>query len=157
MRKSKPSTTATELQELVNLPEQVQAFGRIYLIQKFTFGPMTQALEFVGPMGYLLRKINEFPRDKKGNVQVDADAMMDFAVTAASISGPSIFGIVSVATREPIEWLESQDALDGLKVFAKVVEKNLDFFSRKNMDMITALIDGLHQRIPESGGDSLTT
>lgn len=154
--KSKSQDTA-ELQEIVNAPEQVSAFGRTYLIQKFTFGPMTQALEYIGPMGYLLRRLAEFPHDKKGNLQVTPEQMMDFAVTAISISGPSVFGLVSVATKEPIEWLETQDAMDGLKLFAKVVEKNLDFFSRRNIEQVTALLGGLQQRIPQLGGDTSTT
>jgi hypothetical protein len=79
--------------------------------------------------------------------------MMDFAVTAASISGASIFGIVSVATQEPTEWLEEQDAIEGLKIFAKVVEKNLDFFSQENLSLLTSLVGGLQQKIPASGGD----
>lgn len=149
--------SVSELKQIVNVPEQVSAFGRTYEIKKFTFGPMTQALEYVGPLGYLLRKLTEMPKDASGKIIADASAMMDFAVTAASISGPSIFGIVSVATQEPQEWLEEQDAIDGLKVFAKVVEKNLDFFSQENMGLLTALIGGLQQKIPESGGDSSTT
>lgn len=147
----------SELKEIVNAPETVSAFGRTYEIKKFTFGPMTQALEYVGPLGYLLRKLNEMPRDAAGKIVADTGAMMDFAVTAASISGPSIFGIVSVATQEPTEWLEEQDAIEGLRVFAKVVEKNLDFFSQENMGLLTDLIGGLQQKIPESGGDLSTT
>lgn len=149
--------SVSDLKELVNAPEEVKAFGRTYQIKKFTFGPMTQALEYVGPLGYLLRKLNEMPRDAEGKIVADTNAMMDFAVTAASISGPSIFGIVSVATQEPTEWLEGQDAIEGLKIFAKVVEKNLDFFSQENMGLLTGLIGGLQQKIPESGGDSSTT
>jgi hypothetical protein len=154
---SKAKTEATELQEAANLPEMVRAFGRSYEIRKFTFGPMTQALEYIGPMGYLLRKLAEFPRDKKGNVKATPEQMMEFAVTAVSISGPSVFGLVSVATKEPIEWLENQDAMDGLKLFAKVVEKNLDFFSRQNIDQVTAMLGGFQERIPELGGPPSTT
>lgn len=149
--------SVSELKQIVNAPETIKAFGRTYEIKKFTFGPMTQALEYVGPLGYLLRKLAEMPQDEKGRIKADASAMMDFAVTAASISGPSIFGIVSVATQEPTEWLEEQDAIEGLKIFAKVVEKNLDFFSQENMGLLTGLIGGLQQKIPESGGDSSTT
>ena len=151
------SKEESALKELVNAPDKVKAFGRTYEIGKFTFGPMTQALEYVGPMGYLLRKLQAFPRDKKGNLKVNADEMLEFAVTAISISGPSVMGLVSIATKEPVEWLEQQDPIDGLAVFAKVVEKNLDFFSRENIDRVTQLLGGLQGRIPTLGGDTSTT
>jgi hypothetical protein len=145
--------SVSELKEIVNSPDTISAFGRTYVIKKFTFGPMTQALEYVGPISYLFKKLMEMPKDDKGNIAADPTAMMDFAVTAASISGPSIFGIVSVATQEPTEWLEEQDAIEGMKIFAKVVEKNLDFFSQENLSLLTSLVGGLQQKIPESGGD----
>lgn len=156
MTKAKQQTEST-LKEIVNEPEIVLAFGRSYEIKKFTFGPLTQALEFVGPMGYLLRKLAELPKNKKGKIDVNADAMLDLAVTAVSISGASVFGLVSVATREPIEWLEAQDAMDGIKVFAKVLEKNLDFFSQSNIDKIKDIFGGLQDKIPTIGGDTSTT
>lgn len=159
MGKSKiqPETEVSALKEMVNLPEAVEAFGRTYLIQKFTFGPMTQALEYIGPMGYLLRRLGEFPHDKKGNLKVSADQMTEFAVTAISVVGPSVFGLVSIATKEPVEWLEEQDPMDGIKLFIKVVEKNLDFLSRDNLELVTKLVSGLAQRIPKSGGDTSAT
>jgi hypothetical protein len=149
----KPAKDTSTLKEIVNTPEEVKAFGRTYSIGKFTFGPMTQALEYIGPMGYLLRKLSEFPKDKKGNMQATPEQLMEFAVTAVSISGPSVFGLVSVATKEPIEWLEAQDAMDGMRIFAKVVEKNLDFFSRENIEQVTGMLGGLQQQIPRLGGD----
>lgn len=148
--------TESTLKDIVNEPEMVSAFGRSYEIKKFTFGPLTQALEFVGPMGYLLRKLVELPRDKKGNINVGADGMLDLAVTAVSVSGASVFGLVSVATREPIEWLEAQDAMDGIKVFAKVLEKNIDFFSQSNIDKIKDIFAGFQDKIPMIGGDTST-
>ncbi len=157
MAKQSKDPATTELQEAVNLPEVVKAFGRSYEIRKFTFGPMTQALEYVGPMGYLLKWLRELPTDKKGNIAASQDDMMELAVRVASISGPSLFGLVSVATQEPAEWLEQQDAMDGLKVFAKVLEKNLDFFSLENVEQIAKLFGGLQRRIPASGGASSTT
>jgi hypothetical protein len=153
MPKAKP-VAATDLQEMVNVPEEIAAFGRTYLIQKFTLGPMTQALEYIGPMGYLLRKLGEFPRDKKGKLSLTSEQAVDFAVTAVSISGPSVMGLISIATKEPLEWLEQQEPMDGLRIFAKVVEKNLDFFSRKNIDQLTGLLNNLVQHVPTLGGST---
>lgn len=143
---------ATSLEEIVNLPERIQAFGKSYEIRQFTLGPMTQAMEFIGPMGYLLRKLSEYPKDSKGNLKMSADQAMDFAVTAISISGPSVLGLISIATKEPLEWLEEQDPMDGLRIFAKVVEKNIPFFSRDNMDLVTQLLGSLQRQIPTLGG-----
>ncbi len=157
MAKAVKSAVNLELEEVVNASEQVSAFGRTYKIAKFTFGPMTQSLEYVGPMGYLLKWVNQLPRDSKGKIKATGDEMMELAVRVASISGPSVFGLVSVATQEPVKWLEQQDAMDGLKLFAKVLEKNIDFFSQENVGQITRLFDGLQQRIPASGGGSSTT
>lgn len=158
MAKAKPTDPqVSQLQEITNTPERVSAFGRTYEIKKFTLGPMTQALEYIGPMGYLLRRLTELPHDKKGRLTATPEQMMEFAVTAVSVCGPSVFGLVSVATKEPVEWLEEQDAMDGLKIFVKVLEKNLDFFSRENLDKLTALIGGLQGRLPQLGGDTSTT
>lgn len=149
----KPST----LQELVNTPEQVKAFGKTYNIGKFTFGPMTQALEYVGVIGYVLQMLQELPKDKDGRIVAGGDQMIGLATRAVSVMGPSIFGIVSIATKEPVEWLEQQDGMDGVRIFAKVVEKNLDFFSQKNVDEITEMFGRLPQQVLNLGGDTAMT
>lgn len=147
----------SQLQEITNTPELVAAFGRTYEIKKFTLGPMCEALQYIGPMGYLLQRLMALPHDKKGKIKASADQMMEFAVTAVSVCGPSVFGLVSVATREPPEWLEEQDPMDGLRIFIKVLEKNLDFFSRENLDKLTALVGGLQGRLPQLGGGTSKT
>jgi len=152
---SQQGTETTSIQELVNVPEVVKAFGRSYEIKKFTLGPMTQAMEYVGPVGYLLQWVNELPRGENG--QPSPGDMLQLVTRAASISGPSIMGLISVATQEPIEWLEQQDAMDGLRIFAKVVEKNLDFFSEENIRQVGTMFDGLQRKIPTSGGDTSTS
>lgn len=147
----------SQLQEVVNVAEKVKAFGKSYDIRKFTFGPMTQALEYVGPMAYLLQWLNELPKDDKGKIVATAEQMTALAVRAISISGNSVFGLVSIATKEPIEWLEQQDAMDGIRLFAKVVEKNLDFFSQQNIDELKATLGNLQPQIQQTGGATSTT
>ena len=145
------------LKQLVNAPEMVSAFGKSYEIKRFTLGPLTQAAEYVGPMGYLLKRLMSVSKDKDGRPQLDADQIMDFAVTAVSISGSSVMGLISVATKEPVEWLNDQDPMDGMRIFAKVVEKNLDFFTQQNFDNLKAAFAPLMERILKLGGDTSTT
>lgn len=147
----------SELKELVNAPEIVQAFGRTYEVKRFTLGPLTQAFEYVGPLGFILKRLLAYPRDTEGRPLLTAEDGMDLAVTAISISGPSVIGLISVATKEPIQWLEEQEPLDGLAIFAKVVEKNLDFFTPAYIDKLKGMFAGLMDRIPTLGGEPSTS
>ena len=141
----------SELKELVNAPELVQAFGRSYEIKKFTLGPMTQAFEYVGPLSYLLGRLASLPQ-QNGKVDPSSAEWSRLLAEAITISGPSVFGLISVATKEPPEWLEDQDPMDGLRIFAKVVEKNLDFFSPDNLSQFVELVSGLAQKTQQLGG-----
>lgn len=143
----------SELKELVNAPELVQAFGRTYEIKRFTLGPLTQAFEYVGPLGYVLKRLLALPKDADGKPQLAPDDALDLAIMAISISGPSVMGLISVATREPTQWLDEQEPLDGLAIFAKVVEKNLDFFTPAYIDKLKGIFGGLMQQIPTLGGE----
>lgn len=146
----------TSLHELVNAPKLVPAFGKTYEIKKFTLGPATRALEYIGPLGFVLQSFASLPRDKKGNLIKD-ESVIQTIISAISISGDSIMGLISVATSEPREWLDDQDTLQGLEILAAVVEKNLDFFSQENIDRIAKMFGGLQQKIPTSGGDTSTS
>lgn len=154
---SQESPEDTVLKELVNAPESVSAFGKTYQIKRFTLGPMTEAAEYVGPLGYLLKRLLLLPKGVDGKPEISAEQIMDFVTTAVSVSGPSVMGIVSVATREPVDWLYDKDPLDGLRIFAKVVEKNLDFFTQANFDELKSAFAPLIQRIQKLGGDISTT
>jgi hypothetical protein len=44
-----------------------------------------------------------------------------------------------------------------MRVFAKVVEKNLDFFTQANFDNLKAAFAPLMERILKLGGESQTT
>lgn len=147
----------SELKKVANLPERVKAFGRTYEIKRFTLGPLTQAFEYVGPLGFILKRILALPRDAEGKPQLTAEDGLDLAITAISISGASVMGLISVATKEPSEWLEEQDPMDGLTIFAKVVEKNLDFFTPAYIEKMRSVFAGLMEQIPTLGGDASAT
>lgn len=143
--------------EIVNAPKIVKAFGREYAIRRFTLGPAFRAAEFVGPFGFLFKTVMKWPRDDKGQFIATEDQMVELAVTAVSISGPSAIGLISVATNEPIEWLEDKDPFDGLEVLSAVLEKNLDFFTPANIEKVTRMFGGLQRAILNYGGSTSTT
>ena len=148
------STPESTLPKIVNAPERVAVFGRTYEIRKFTLGPMTQALEHVGVLSVLLQSLYDLPKNPDGSINTDPKQILTLVSHALMISGPSIFGIISIATKEPPEWLEEQDTMDGLRLFAKVVEKNLDFFSQKTIDEVVSLIGSITLT---TGGESSTS
>lgn len=147
----------SELKEIVNAPELVQAFGKTYEIKRFTLGPLTQAFEYVGPLGFVLKRLMALPKGDDGKPLLTGEDAMDVAITAISISGPSVMGLISVATKEPVQWLDEQDPLDGLAIFAKVVEKNLDFFTPQYVEKFKGMFAGLMDRIPTLGGEQSTS
>lgn len=148
---------ASTTEDIANIPVPVPAFGKTYQIKRFTLGPAFRALEYVGPFGYLLRTILALPRGEDGNFKIDGDRMIDLAVTAISISGPSALGLISVATNEPPEWLEDKDPLEGLDILAAVLEKNLDFFSPENIEKVTKVLGRLQRAALAYGGSTSTT
>lgn len=152
----KQSAMQGEPAEIVNLPVPVKAFGKTYQIGRFTLGPAFRALEYVGPFGFLLKTVLAFPKDENGRPALSSDQMIELAVTAISISGPSALGLISVATNEPPEWLEDKDPIDGLEVLAAVLEKNLDFFSPENIERVTKMFGGLQHAMLAFGGNTST-
>ena len=112
------SSPSPQTEEILNLPKIVPAFGREYEIKRFTLGPAFRAAEFVAPFGFLFKTILNFPRDEKGQIQASQDEFIELAVTAISISGPSAIGLISIATNEPVDWLEDKDPFDGLEILS---------------------------------------
>jgi hypothetical protein len=43
------------VEDILNTPETVRAFGREYKIKRFALGPLTRAAEHLAPLGYLFR------------------------------------------------------------------------------------------------------
>lgn len=150
-----PAQVSTE--EIVNTPRIVKAFGKQYEIKRFTLGPAFRAAEFVGPFGFLLKTVMRFPRNEKDQLVITEDEKIELAVTAISISGPSAVGLISVATNEPIEWLEDKDLFDGIDILAAVLEKNLDFFTPENIERVTRMFGGLQRAVLNFGGATSTT
>jgi hypothetical protein len=77
--------------------------------------------------------------------------MMELAIRAISLSGDSVIGIIGVISKEPSEWVEEQDPMDGLELLVCGVERNLDFFSEKNVKRATALFARLGAALPGRG------
>lgn len=150
------ATQRTESEEIVNTPKIVHAFGKDYPIARFTLGPALRALEYVGPFGFLFQNIMALPRDEQGNVTASQEQQIQLAVTAISMSGPSALGLISVATGEPPEWLEDKEPIDGLRILAAVLEKNIGFFTRANIDEVTKIVGGLTSAVLAFSGNTST-
>lgn len=157
---AKPSPEESVLKTLANNPEDVKAFGKTYKIKRFNLGQIVDCTEYAPYIGFLLKQLMATDRDSEGKPQLNESQMVDFAASAVNISGPTILGLISIATEEPVEWLREQEGAtvigDMTRVFAKVVEKNLDFFTQQNLDDIKAAFAPLMQRILQFGGNTST-
>lgn len=145
------SEPTPQLHKIVNLPEPVKAFGREYHIGKFNLGQMAQALEYSGYIGVLIIQA------LKMNAQPTQEELISFITQGVAVSSPALVPIISIATREPVQWVEEQeDAIGGLEIFAKVVQKNRDFFTPENVERVKRMFGGLLQTAQTSGGESST-
>jgi hypothetical protein len=146
------STEQPQLHAIVNLPEPVNAFGREYQIGKFNLGQMAQALEYSGYIGVLIIQA------LKMNSQPTQEELISFITQGVAVSSPALVPIISIATKEPVQWVEEQeDTIGGLEIFAKVVQKNRDFFTPENVERVKQIFAGLLPKTPTNGGESSTT
>jgi hypothetical protein len=131
--------------DLLNTPETVQAFGREYKIKRFALGPLTRAAEHLAPLGYLMRSVT-------GN-EVDIGQMIAQALATA---GEPALGLISVATEEPIEWLEDKDPIEALELLSVIVEKNVRyFFAPANKSRIEAAFARIRKAVQTESGKSV--
>lgn len=142
---TKQTQEQSVLQELVNAPAHVKAFGKSYEIRQFNLGQTAMALEYIGPLRYVFAEL----------VKPGAD-VVSIIFTALQFSGESALGLISVATEEPADWLKSQDTMDGLEVLTAVIEKNADFFSPENITRVKGMFGRLQSKIPALGGATST-
>lgn len=145
MEQQQESTAA----KIVNYPKMVPAFGKEYEVRELTLGPLIRALPHIAPLGYLLRSATK------------ADAT-DLIVNALALAGEPAMGIISVVTEEPIEWLETQDPIDGLELLTAIVEASADyFFDSANLERLKNAFARLGKVIEEhaptvKSGESFT-
>lgn len=118
------SPQESTIENVVNAPEIVEAFGRKYEIKRFTMGPLVRALPHIAPLGYLLRSAQQ------GDVS-------DILVNALAVAGEPAMGLLCVATSEPVEWFEDKDPIECLKLIRVIIEKNAPyFFDSANLDLL---------------------
>lgn len=104
-------------EDLLNTPTPVKAFGREYQIKRFALGPLTRAAEHLAPLGYLMRSIT--------GSEIDIGNLVAQALVSA---GEPALGLLSVATEEPVEWLEDKDPVEAFELLSVVIEKNVRYF-----------------------------
>ena len=149
---TKPKSQQAELKQVANLPETVTAFGREYKIAQFNFGQLAAVMEYAGYIGVLIVQAT-----KLGNKPSTAD-IISFVTQGIGVASPALIPIVSIATKEPIQWLEEQnDVIGGMRIFAKVVEKNKGFFTPENLSELKGTFASLLPETPDAGTDTSTT
>ena len=134
----------SELNDIENAPVKVKAFGREHEVRRFPLGKMQRALEYIAPLGYLMRSA------EKGDV-------VETLVQALAIGGTPAIGLLSVQTDEPPEWLEDKDPIEGLELLAAIVEVNARyFFDSANAKRLKAAGVRIQHAIETFGGATST-
>lgn len=105
------------MEDLLNTPTLVKAFGREYQIKRFALGPLTRAAEHLAPLGYLMRSVT--------GGEIDIGNLIAQALISA---GEPALGLLSVATEEPVEWLEDKDPVEAFELLSVIIEKNVRYF-----------------------------
>lgn len=143
-----------QAEEIVNVPTPVTAFGRTYEIKRFSLYQFACSLNYITPLSALLQG---FARSQA--TPEDRSEWIPAIVGALSMSGDSIMGLISVATYEPLSWLqeEDKDPFEGIELLSVIVEKNLDFFSPEKIESLKAIVERLTPKISALyGGTSMT-
>lgn len=134
-------------QDLLNSPTSVKAFGREYQIKRFALGPLTRAAEHLAPLGYLMRSVT--------GGEIDIGQMIAQALISA---GEPALGLLSVATEEPVEWLEDKDPVEAFELLSVVIEKNVRyFFAPDNKARIEAAFARIKTAVQTESGKSVTS
>ena len=136
-----------EVNDLLNTPETVEAFGRTYKIKRFSLGQLTRAAEHLAPLGYLMRSVT--------GGDIDIGQMIAQGLATA---GEPALGLISVATEEPIEWLEDRDPVEAFELLSVIVEKNVRyFFAPANKARIEAAFARIRTAVQSESGKSATS
>lgn len=136
-----------EVNDLLNTPETVEAFGRKYKIKRFSLGQLTRAAEHLAPLGYLMRSVT--------GSDIDIGQMIAQGLATA---GEPALGLISVATEEPVEWLEDKDPVEALELLSHIVEKNVRyFFAPDNKARIEAAYARVKTAVQNESGKSVTS
>ena len=138
------------VEDVLNYPDTVEAFGKQYKIKRFSVGQLTRAAEHLAPLGFLIRT---------------AMATMDSPEEAGnliaqtlSVAGPPALGLLSVATEEPIEWLEEQDPIEAFELLSFTVARNARyFFVPENRERLLAAAARIKTAVQTASGKSATS
>lgn len=174
----------TVFEQVANVPTKVKAFGKEYEIGEFNLGQIARSTEFVAPFSAVLRALLSMPREcsntcslskeheihlspevpgfhsyiGRGKLILSDEQATSLLMTAFAISGPSLIGLLSVATYEPVEFLEAQkDRMGAIRILSTTLKANLDFFSPENIAALTEVLGDLAKSIQGFFGGTLTT
>ncbi len=154
--KQTQQTTQSQQQteEVVNIPQIVNAFGRSYEIKRFSLYQFACSLNYITPLSALLQG---FMRSQ--TTPEDRSEWIPAIVGALSVSGDSMMGLISVATYEPLGWLQEgdKDPFEGIELLSVIVERNLDFFSPEKIAKLKGIAARLTPKINALYGGTLMT
>lgn len=135
------------VEDILNTPEIVKAFGKEYEIRRFPLGPLTRAAEHLAPLGYLMRSVT--------GAEIDVGHLIAQALISA---GEPALGLLSVATEEPVEWLEDKDPVEAFELLSVVIEKNVRyFFAPDNKARLEAAFARIKTAVQTESGRSATS
>lgn len=133
----------SDLNDLINHPVKVKAFGNEYEIKRFNLGKLSRALEYIAPLGYLMRAVGQ-----------DTATLL---VNALQLAGEPALGLISVAIEEPVEWLEDKDPLEATELLSHIIERNAPyFFDSQNVERFKAAFKRIEKVIETHGGATST-
>lgn len=140
------------VEDILNTPETVEAFGRKYVIGRFSVGQLLRTAEHIAPLGYLIRTAIQAGKSQENIGDLIAQILMT--------GGPPAIGLLSVATEEPIEWLEhpDRDPIEAFELLSVAVEKNVRyFFAPKNKARLEAAFARIKTAVQTESGKFATS
>lgn len=133
----------SELNDLINAPITVEAFGQKYEVRRFPLTKLSRAVEYIAPLGYLMRSAAQ------GDI-------VDTLVNALALGGPPAIGLLSVQTDEPPEWFEDKDPIEGIELLTAIIEVNARyFFDSANLERLKRAGARIQKVIETHGGSTL--
>jgi hypothetical protein len=119
--------TAEELNRALNLDgEEVQIAGEALTIKAFRLRQLSGVMQCVSELS------------ARGLIERDGERDFNFAKMLLN-GGDSLIEILRIATGKELSWVENLDPLEAVTLCKAVWSANLNFFTRNQAELLTAL------------------